>query len=342
MTDVAGAGEVQEQQQVEPSLDDTLNAKLDEVFKAADQIEGRPPEEGTQQQPQRGPDGKFVARAAEQQAQQQEVQDQIPEAPASWSSVKAHWPTLSPEVRQALIERDAADEKSRTEHGERLKGYESLERIIGPRREGLAKAFGNEAVALEHLFALSDMAGKDFPGFVRFLAEQRGMDLNDLFKTLTQQQASADPNINALQREVADLKSKLTDREKAEQQEQERQAQKLIDEFKGRKSDKGELLFPHFEAVKEQIGGLLKAGTASTLEQAYKIAVAADDKLQAKIRAAEDDAVRKRMDEEAKAKANAARRTQRSDLATSSGASSSRPKTLDDSLRAAIEAAGVT
>lgn len=341
MTDVAGAA-AESQQEAVPSFDDTLNAEIDKIFDAADQTEGRQQERVSEGQSQeRGPDGRFQARAAEGQAQpQKEVQDQIPEAPASWSSVKAHWSALTPEVRQALIDRDAADEKSRTEHGERLKGYESLERIIGPRRAALAQSFGSESVALEHLFSLSDMAGRDFPGFVRFLANQRGEDLQGLIQKLGAQ-PSGDPVTNALQRKVEELESKLTGREKAEQEDQTRKAQGLIDEFKGRKSDKGEALHPHFEAVSTQIGNLLKAGAANTLEQAYKIAVASDDKLQAKIKADAEAAEKKRADAEAKEKADRARRAQRSDISASSGASSSRGRTLDDSLNEALDRLGV-
>lgn len=324
----------------EPSLDDTLGAEIDRIFDAADQAEGRQPQAGTTTQ-ERGSDGRFAARAAEGQAQQQEVQDQVPEAPASWSSVKAHWSALPPEVRQALIDRDGADEKFRAEHGERLKGYESLERIIGPRRAALAQSFGSETVALEHLFELSDMAGRDFPGFVRFLAGQRGVDLNGLAQALVGQQASGDPTINALQRELAELKSKLGSREQAEDQEQQRKALTLIDEFKGRKSDKGDLLHPHFETVRESIGRLLKSGAADTLEKAYAIALATDDKLQAQIKADAATADKKRQEAEAKDKADKARRLQRSDISASSGASSSRGRTLDDSLNEALDRLGV-
>lgn len=351
MTDVAGAtGDTQVSQEAPPSFDDTLNAEIDKIFEAADQTEGRPQETGTTAQ-ERGPDGKFVARAAEGQAQQgqpqqqaplEKVQDQIPEAPASWSAeAKAHWATLSPEVRSHLIDREGEVEKSLAEHGERLKSFESLERIIGPRRAALAQSFGSEAVALEHLFSLSDMAGRDFPGFVRFLAQQRGEDLTGLAQKLVAQ-ASGDPAINTLLRKVETLESKLGERDQAEQQDQERNAQRLIDEFKGKKSDKGELVNPHFEAVKTQIGNILKAGAATTLEQAYKIAVAADDRLQARIKADSATAEKKRQDEEAKEKADKARRLQRSDLSAHSGASSARPRTLDDSINEALDKANVT
>lgn len=326
-------------QDAPPSFDDGLRAEIDRVFDAADALErGETREEGQEadQSATRGPDGRFVARTPEGQTQPQEVQDQdIPEAPASWSSVTAHWKALPSEVRQALIDRDAADQKSREETGERLKTYSDLERIVGPRAAALTQSFGSPAVALEQLFALSDMAGRDFPGFVRMLAQQRGVDL----KSLIEQggaQASTDPNIAALQNEIGQLKSKLSERERAEEQAKEQEAGGIIKAFREQKSDKGELLHPHFDAVSQQVGAILKSGAAATLEQAYKIAVAADDKLQAKIAADAEKARKANEEAEAKARASKARGIVQSDLRSSTGSSQAARQTLDETLRAEI------
>lgn len=319
-----------------PSFDDTLQGEIDRLFDASEKTEKRQERANGQD---RGVNGQFKGSDAQPngaQAQQQ-ITDQIPEAPASWSDDgKKHWATLSPEVRQYLIDRDGEDQKSRAADGERLKGYESLERIIGPRREALAKNFQSADVAIEQLFALSDFAGRDFPAFIRFMCEQRGVDPKSLIEQVAAQ-PSADPNVTALQRKVAELEKDASQRGQAEEQELERQALKAINDFKGAKDDKGNLLRPHFDAVSQAMGPMLKAGM--DLERAYKAAVASDDKLQAKIAAEAEKARKAKEDEEAKEKASKARRVAGSDLRSSTAASSASRASFDDTLRASIDAA---
>lgn len=320
--------------ETQPSFDDTLTAEIDRLFDAADRHDGAS-ERATAQQ--RGPDGKFQASVAAEQAPPTEnVAQEIPEPPESWATVKAHWSTLPPEVRQALIDRDAADQQSRTETGERLQALEALERVIGPRREALASNFTSAEAAIEQLFALSDFAGRDFPGFVRWMCAQRGMDPRSLIEQVAAQ-APADPTIAALQREVATLKSGLTAREQAERAEQERQALTELEAFRSSKADDGKPLYPHFEAVKAAMGGLLRSGAATSLAAAYKMALAADDTLQARI-AKEAEAERKKAEEaEAKERAAKAQRAVRADIRSGSGSSSAARASLDDTLRAEID-----
>lgn len=319
-----------------PTFDATLQGEIDRLFDASEQTERRQEQASGQD---RAADGKFKgsdAQPAAAQAQQQQVQDQVPEPPASWSSLKAHWATLSPEIRQALIDKDTETQQSLTEHGERLKGYESLERVLGPRREALAKNFQSVDVAVEQLFKLSDFAGRDFPGFVRWMCEQRGVDPKSLIEHVAAQ-PSTDPTITALMRKVEHLESGLSEREQAEEQELERKALKAIEDFKGAKDDKGNLMRPHFDAVSKAMGPMLKAGM--DLERAYKAAVASDDKLQAKIAEQAEKDRKAREDAEAKEKANKARKAAGSDLRSSSGGTSASRATFEETLRANVDKA---
>src|SRR6185503_16944542 len=60
------------------------------------------------------------------------------------------------------------------------RNYEPLERHIGPRREAWALQGFTPNTALEHLFALSDYATRDKPGFIRWFAQQHGVDIGEL------------------------------------------------------------------------------------------------------------------------------------------------------------------
>lgn len=322
-----------------PSFDDTLQSEIDRLFDASQDAERRQDQAAGQE---RAPNGKFQARDGDKPqgdaaTAQHQVTDQIPEAPASWSDDgKKHWAALSPEVRQFLIDRDEQDQQSRAADGERLKGYESLERVLGPRREALAKNYQSVDVAVEQLFALSDFAGRDFPGFVRWMCEQRGVDPKSLIEQVAAQ-PTTDPTIAALQRKVADLEKDAGQRGQAEGQELERRALKAIEDFKGAKDKDGNLLHPHFDAVSKAMGPMLRAGME--LERAYKAAVASDDKLQAKIAEQAEKDRKAREDAEAKEKANKARKVAGSDLRSSTGATSASRATFDDTLRASIDKA---
>lgn len=325
-----------------PSLDDTLRAQIDEVFAAS------PPAQGQE----RDPSGRFAAPAGSKE--NTETTDQPPqagtetappsiEAPSAWSAAaKAHWATLPPDLRDELAKRESEAHQRITTDGQRLKGYESLERVLGPRRAALAQSFGSEASAIEQLFALSDMAGRDFPGFVRMLAQQRGVDLRTLIEAPDGGNAPvADPHIAALQTQVRGLESKLSAREQADGEAQARQIASTITEFSGQKTSDGKPMYPHFEKVREAMGALMASGQAASLEQAYTKAVRLDDGLWAEDQKAKEAEQKAAAEAEAKRKAEEARKQTRTDPRSKSGSPGAAARTLDDTIRSELEKRGV-
>ena len=92
----------------------------------------------------RGPDGKFIAKAAETV---QDTPDQPSEAvadpavklairaPASWSpAAKATFDKLPPEVQQAVAKREQEIDHGLRRKSEEVKRYEPLEQVLAPRR----------------------------------------------------------------------------------------------------------------------------------------------------------------------------------------------------------------
>jgi hypothetical protein len=346
MSDVSGAAAVETTAtETAPTFDATLQGEIDKLFDASEATERRQEQASGQD---RSPNGKFQAsdggkpQEGAAEAQPKENQDQVPEPPASWSSLKAHWAALSPEIRQALIDKDTEVQQSLSEHGERLKGYESLEQVIGPRRAALAQGFGSPEAAIKQLFDLSDFAGRDFPGFVRWMCEQRGVDPKSLIAQVAAQ-PTTDPTITALLRKVDSLEKGLGAREQAEEQETERKALAAIEAFATAKSDKGEPLHPHWDAVKDKVGEYLRlpsvAAAKDPLAEAYRRAVRDDEKLQAKIAAKAEEDRKAREAEEAKEKAAKAKRAASGDLRTGSGGSSASRASFDETLMASIDKA---
>lgn len=329
-----------------PSLDDTLAAEIDKLYDASERHDAASDKAQTQE---RGPDGKFAAPPGSKENTEStdqpttETPGTAPpsiEPPVSWSAdVKAKWAALPPDLQAFIAKRESESHERITTDGQRLKGYESLERVLAPRRAALAQSFGSEAAAVEQLFALSDMAGRDFPGFVRMLAQQRGVDLRTLVDPPAGQ--PADPHIATLNATVQKLESKLSAREVAEQEAQARQIAATIGEFQGRKTSDGKPQYPHFERVRESMGRLMDSGAATSLEQAYTKAVRLDDELWQQDQKAKEAEQKAAAEAEAKRKAEEARKGSRSDPRSKSGSPGAAKLTLDDTINALLDQRGV-
>lgn len=332
----------------EPTLDDTLTAKIDELFTANDQRETRSETAATQA---RAADGRFAAPAGSKETTDQPTPTDLGtappsiEPPAAWSAdVKAKWAALPPDLQAFIAKRESESHERITTDGQRLKGYESLEQVIAPRRTTLSRLPGGVEGAVSALFNLSDFADKDFPGFVRYLANQRGIDLQKLIDSPAApggNAPSADPHIASLQTQIQTLGSKLSAREQADNDAAARQIATTIGEFQGQKTSDGKPMYPHFERVRESMGALMDAGQAKSLEQAYTKAVRLDDELWTQDQKAKDAEQKTAAEAEAKRKAEEARKGSRSDPRSRSGSPGTAQRTLDDTIMAELDKRGV-
>lgn len=204
------------------------------------------------------------------------------EPPASWSAdAKAKWAAVPPDVQQIIAAREAEAHKAITQTGERLKAYEALDAVIGPRREALRAAWGNEGAGIAQLFQLSDFATRDPAGFVQWFVQQNRVDLSRLTTAQAAPATPADPHVAALHQEVSAIKSTLT-------QQQQAALDADIRQFADEKAPNGEKLRPHFDDVRTEMGRLISAGIAQTLEDAYAKAIRTNDAVWAKVQAAEE------------------------------------------------------
>lgn len=202
------------------------------------------------------------------------------EPPAAWSAeVKAKWATLPPDVQTYIAQRESEAHKAITQAGARLKDYEGLDAVLGPRREALKASWGNEGTALQQLFQLSDFATSNPSGFVQWFAQQNGVDLSRL-TSASAVQANADPQVAALQHELSTIKSSIT-------QQQMTQLDNDIRTFATAKDDAGNPLRPHFEEVRADMARLLSAEIATSLEDAYNRAIRLNDAVWSKVQAGE-------------------------------------------------------
>lgn len=199
------------------------------------------------------------------------------EAPAHWRAEdREMFSKQTPEAQRFLMNRDretaAVVTRKTQELAERGRGYDEIERVLSPRMQNFARQGMTPGQVMTQLFALSDFAETDPAGFVRYFAQQRGIDL----AAISAPPRPADPRdvqFSQLQQRLNQIEA-----EKISQQQQEAQARQAalsteISDFQAAKDATGAPLYPHFEAVKAEMAALLGAGRADSLKTAYDMAV---------------------------------------------------------------------
>ena len=165
------------------------------------------------------------------------------------------------------------------------------------------------------------------------IAAQANIDLSQLVQQGGQQQAN--PELMQLRQQLAEMQQQLHGNQQSVQQEQERQGQQLIEQFR---SDPKNL---YFSNVEPQVLGLLRSGLvqgATPLERlnnAYAQACRLNDEVSAAINAQQQREAEQKRFAEAKAKAASAKRAG-FDVAGSGALAgkAARDMSLEDSLRA--------
>jgi hypothetical protein len=235
---------------------------------------------------------------AEEKAEEKSDQGSEPEsepakeqpltAPDRWSAErKAVFAALPRDAQQMLLERESETDKAFTqktqELAEQRKQYEALEQILAPRRQALASAYGSEAGALAELFRLSDYANSDPAGFVQWFAQGRGLNLQQLTPPAATSDEYVDPATQRLTLELNTIKQKLTAQEQAQVAARQESVRNEISALKEENDESGQLLRPHFDAVKTEMASLMQSGAAKTLDHAYKMAIWANEGVRSKI-----------------------------------------------------------
>jgi hypothetical protein len=259
------------------------------------------------------------------------------EPPASWSAdVKAKWATLPPDLQAYIAKREGEAHQAITSTGEKAKAYEALDAVLGPRRQSLRATWGDEGAAIKQLFELSDFATNDPAGFARWFVQQHRIDPALFTSAPAQAGQPADPQVAALHGELQSIKTTIAQQQMAEMD-------NAIKAFADAKDVSGNARHPHFQDVRAEMGRLMAAGIAATLDDAYAKAIRTNDTVWAKVQA-EEAAQRAKAEEarvakEREAAAKAAKEAQRAASVNvrSVGAVSGSP-TRPASMRETMEA----
>lgn len=250
----------------------------------------------------RGPDGKFQKadgtaeaqspeKTAAQTPDQQQPATQQPQKkdepkidpPSGWNGAgKIEFGRLPKPVKEQIV----ADYKRQTEFHA---AWQPFEQVMAPRWQALAQQYGHPAHAVSALFQLSDYANRDFKGFVQYLANQRGIDINTLFTRPAQtaqqggegqaaaqsEPAYVDPYVKSLETQLAAFKTEfgeLKQRIQSDDQAQLANIQRSANtEVQAMAQNADE--FPYLNDVRSDMAVLVQTGKANTLKEAYDKAV---------------------------------------------------------------------
>jgi hypothetical protein len=158
------------------------------------------------------------------------------------------------------------------------KRQESLDQIISPYMGDFERAGMDQIGAVRQLFAAHDYLRKDPKQAIQWLAKNYGVDMSEVGID-TAEDDYADPQVKALQQQVAQLQGFLQNQQQTQMQSVQQNTQSMIDQFAGEKDANGNLKHPHFSEVRDRMGVLIQGNQAPDLPTAYEMAVYADPKL---------------------------------------------------------------
>ena len=252
--------------------------------------------------------------------------------PKTWRpEAAAKFATLPPEVQQEVLKREEDIFKG-------LEGYKvdagigkAVKSVLDPYMPILQQAGIDPMQQISGLmhahYTLATGSQEQKLALFQKLAQDYGVNLGS-------EAPYVDPQVQALQKQLSDLQSRLNGREQHEANEARSKLQAEIDSFASDPAHQ------YFDEVANDIAGLLRSGAAKDLKDAYEKAIWANPITRAKEQA------RLTADAEAKAKAEAAERAKQARKATGANVKSSAKAasgtaplgSIDDTLNAALVA----
>jgi hypothetical protein len=356
----------------EPTLREQLESSLEEVQARQESEHGghesvsetERSESAAVQEPDagraRGPDGKFAraqppaetpqpSQSAGNAAPQQPVQPVALPAPTSWKAEeKALWAKVPAEVQQVLHRREQDVHRALTTQDEvRSLGNQFM--ATANEYAPIINARGITPVALfrENLGIIAQLNNPDpavRANMVRQIAASSGVDIRSLMgQPPNAQNPQGQPNIpidQLVQRQVNEAFQARQQQEAQARERAEMQATNSeIESFRSKVDANGQPAYPYFDHVTSLMASILGGGVASTLEEAYQLAVKAHPETSQLIAQAETAAARAK--EDAKRKAEAKRRAGGS-IRSSPGTpvmANGKDRSIRDELKSAFEEA---
>ena len=260
-----------------------------------------------------------VDESEEDTLEEDQPQFQPIQPPSNWPQAEQQFfRQMPPAMQHGYMQRVrhlTSDYTRKTQEiGQVRQRYAGIDRVIGQRERAWAVSGVSPEQALNQIFALSDFAAEKPEDFIRYFAEQRGIDLGTIGSAATgdqnNQQGYVDPELLAVRKQVQELQRNLQHSQQSEKQRQEtarkaayqqqlERTTEMVNQFASQTDKNGRLLYPFFNELEEDIAIELQSKRANTVAEAYNNAVWANPQTRSKMLA------RSRSLENAKARAKA-------------------------------------
>lgn len=214
---------------------------------------------------------------------EQSVEHEI-NAPDHWAPEdKEVFGSLDTRGREFLLRRHKEMEASHTKKQQALaderKQVEAVIKAVEP-YEGYLKRSGlSREEAVNKLLATAQRLDESNPqdkiAILHSLARDYGVQLgnHEEAEPLNHEAQLLLDKINRIEADNYRLQEAHRLREEASKWNEEKSLQNVIDEFSNQKDEKGNLKYPHFDTLRQDMGLLLNAGKAKSLEDAYESAI---------------------------------------------------------------------
>ena len=199
-----------------------------------------------------------------------------PPRPSSWKKdYWDDWDKLDPKVAKYVDQREKEYASGVSTYKQEAERAREIFDVIAPYQQLIEKEGGTPARAVQQLLNTAALLRTSDPqtkaNLLLQVAQQYGVPLEYMFNGQTQAPAQQDPQTAWLREQVQQLQGWKDNFVSTQEQATQSQINQEIEDFK---KDN-----PHFEAVREQMAGLLRAGLADDLNSAYAKAVRMDDSL---------------------------------------------------------------
>lgn len=252
------------------------------------------PDAETAPEPEEIPDGQSLADVEEaDELEEQEPVDtgepeeavDLDELPEGWSKKdKAIFAMVPDEAREVILrrekERNRGLQKKTEELADFRKTYEPIDKALGQFIKGLPE--DQRAPYIGGLIQTDSMFRRDPAQYVRSVVEMARLNPSELFpdkkgngedKTGVEFRDPLQDEIDRLNDKIKSLESGQAQQQQYLGQQEKTAIQQTIDAFKNEKDSGGNLVHPHFEAVRRTMGNLIDRGEAADFQDAYDKAV---------------------------------------------------------------------
>ena len=222
--------------------------------------------------------------------------DEAEDEPAEAAELEAlpapnHWPkdfaakfeALEPPAQHLFMQRYKDLEGDYTKKTQAIAKYkkrqDAFDEIMAPFKSQFERAGMDDVGAVRQLLAAHDYLRKDPANAIAWLANQYGVDIGAIGNDPALEDEFADPQVKALQQQVAQLTGFIQNQQTQQQSYEQASTQSFIDQFAAETDASGNPAHPHFETVRSVMGSLISSGNATDLKSAYEAAVYANPEL---------------------------------------------------------------